>query len=567
MNKNGFTLVELLAVITILALIGLITSISVANMVKESKAELSDMQKKSIKLAAQSWGSDNIDELPTGESCIFLTLKDLKDSGFLDSNILDPKNKKAISDDIKIKISSELKNGKSVLKYEVNPNSVNNCTYSGSALYVDLFGGLTPVVYDGDNWVVADPNDSNFYDYTKQKWANAVVLSTSAIEHKKNKIGTVLTVDGNNPDVLMMLVWIPRYEYKIEGTYGKDGTQAEPGEIEIKFINTSKEKADDGYTIHPAFEFGGKQLSGIWVGKFELSHTTKSQGTSDLDPSSNLNCTTKTCSEAKNLRILPNVPSLRYNNVSNFWYGIKSIENTNTFGLSNIDSHMMKNSEWGAVAYLSQSKYGKYGNSDYAGANKEIYQNKSNEFKTGKSNGTPSTSTSNTQCDYDVTLNNCGPGASTTGNIYGVYDMSGGAYEYVMGVFGTNDNIYSGFSDSINSGFNGLIYNDNNPNMKNDGLSLPDSKYYNKYLNNNDNACINNECIGHALSETKEWYNDVNNKPRMVNSEWPWFVRGGAITKDGSVDDGDDTAGIFYYNDVYGSSGKYYSTRVTFVIK
>ena len=32
---------------------------------------------------------------------------------------------------------------------------------------------------------------------------------------------------------------------------------------------------------------------------------------------------------------------------------------------------MMKNMEWGAVAYLSHSKYGKYGNSMYEGSNKK----------------------------------------------------------------------------------------------------------------------------------------------------------------------------------------------------
>ena len=38
---------------------------------------------------------------------------------------------------------------------------------------------------------------------------------------------------------------------------------------------------------------------------------------------------------------------------------------------------MSKNSEWGAVAYLSKSIYGKQGNLNYIGSNKEIYQNKS----------------------------------------------------------------------------------------------------------------------------------------------------------------------------------------------
>jgi hypothetical protein len=33
-----------------------------------------------------------------------------------------------------------------------------------------------------------------------------------------------------------------------------------------------------------------------------------------------------------------------------------------TQGTSSMDTHMLKNTEWGIVAMLSQSKYGKYGN-------------------------------------------------------------------------------------------------------------------------------------------------------------------------------------------------------------
>ena len=77
-------------------------------------------------------------------------------------------------------------------------------------------------------------------------------------------------------------------------------------------------------------------------------------------------------------------------------------ENIYGFLETELDTHAMKNMEWGAVAYLSQSKYGKYGNSSFAGDNKEIYQNKSSEYITGMSNGTPSSSTINTQIAYNI---------------------------------------------------------------------------------------------------------------------------------------------------------------------
>ena len=47
-----------------------------------------------------------------------------------------------------------------------------------------------------------------------------------------------------------------------------------------------------------------------------------------------------------------------------------------------MNSHAMKSDEWASVAYLSQSKYGKLGNTDFSGANKEVYQNKSNSYIT-----------------------------------------------------------------------------------------------------------------------------------------------------------------------------------------
>ena len=81
----------------------------------------------------------------------------------------------------------------------------------------------------------------------------------------------------------------------------------------------------------------------------------------------------------------------------------------NIFGIDSeiTNSHMIKNSEWGAVAYLSQSKYGKYGNDSYEGANKEVYQNKSSSY-TGNSNGTPSQNEANEQYVYNDASNNLG---------------------------------------------------------------------------------------------------------------------------------------------------------------
>ena len=94
-----------------------------------------------------------------------------------------------------------------------------------------------------------------------------------------------------------------------------------------------------------------------------------------------------------------------------------------------------------------------------------------------------------------------GVGASNTGTIYGVYDMSGGAWEYVMGNY--NDTIGSyGFS------------------------AIPNVKYYDKYTSSTTNiACNGGVCYSHALSGTAGWYSDAQ---YMISATYPWFVRGGS---------------------------------------
>ncbi len=201
------------------------------------------------------------------------------------------------------------------------------------------------------------------------------------------------------------------------------------------------------------------------------------------------------------------------------------------YGFSNnnyYDIHLTKNSEWGAAAYLSQSKYGKQGNDDYQGANKEIYMNNSENFTTGMSNASPYSSTMTEQFTYDIP--DKGYGASTTGNIYGIYDMAGGAYEYVMGVQVDSDgNPRSGSSLSQNSGFTGLLNDDTMYN----GREIPAKKYYDSYNSKDlsstacslhETECNGGICYGHALSETANWYNDYCDTPDKLA---PWFVRGG----------------------------------------
>lgn len=129
MNRKGFTLVELLAVIIILALLALITTTSITKLVSDAKNDLSDTQIKLIESAAKMWGTENIMELPNENECAYITLEELQTYGLIDSKIIDSKTATEIKN-LKIKISGKLgKLGNIIRTYELNPDSVEGCKW------------------------------------------------------------------------------------------------------------------------------------------------------------------------------------------------------------------------------------------------------------------------------------------------------------------------------------------------------------------------------------------------------------------------------------------------------
>ena len=360
-----------------------------------------------------------------------------------------------------------------------------------------LASNMVPVYYDETNsvWKKADINnktmENRWYNYDNQIWANAVTITSDRLETYKNENpGTVIPMD----DITTMWVWIPRFNAVTPSNYN-GGTVALPNAIDVTFVKQNETAID-------AFTFGDKELSGFWYGKFETSTTDGKLG-----------CTTTTCSNANNILIKPNLVSVTVNNVSSYFYAGRSMEQpNNSFGFvsSEVDTHMSKNNEWGAVAYLTQSIYGRCADSTTC---IDIGINNNSSYKTGY--GAPAGSSSSaTNGAYNTTL---GKAASTTNNIYGIYDMSGGRGEYVMGVY-NNSKSASGFSD------------------------LPDIKYYNNYTTT--------EYQGHALYATKGWYYDGND---VLDTSKSWYVRGGEYNSKLS-------AGVFYYFTYYGSN-VYYTVR------
>ena len=212
--------------------------------------------------------------------------------------------------------------------------------------------------------------------------------------------------------------------------------------------------------VHPAFTDGtstgfengewNTELEGLWIGKYESAK-------SDATSSSNGSTSTTT------IKVQPNVRSFRSDTIGNMYnYAISYSED--------LKSHMLKNSEWGAVAYLTDSKYGRNGT--------EVTRN--DDRITGQ------------------------PGvlASSTGNVYGIYDLSGGVAEYVASYYKDGD------SSKLSNGK--LFTADKTSNECSTAYEGTTESSNYKY--------------GDATYETHNWNNDSNN---FVSSGSPFFSRGG----------------------------------------
>ena len=371
-------------------------------------------------------------------------------------------------------------------------------------------------------------------------------------------------------DVLGYWVYIPRYSYEVMRRDAIDLVQqSEDFKIKFETADTTKkvpvegcsdtndpmsyrvgcslnrtytntatdtstnEVANTTWATHPAFTWMDEdgnpvELNGIWVGKFETTGSTD------------------------NPTILPNEYHLYNGNIGDYYDIAQSIgieDPNNLYGnvespsynngkgyhnLSTTTSHMLKNSEWGAVAYLASSRYG-------AGVNKV---QKNSRYGSGGTGHGPSGGSYNT---------NDGQLASTTNNVYGIYDMAGGSYEYVMGNFTTDTSQSSTdyFSNAVKPPYVNLY---------------PDSIFNSDNLTNN-NKCTWATCGGHALHETKSvqlvsdylqsWGDNYSN---FINPSYTWFQRSGYAYDDIG-------AGLFNSDDNSGDTDDAYGFRVVLTTK
>ena len=507
--KKGFTLVELLAVIIILGIIALITFPIVDKSIENSKQAALERTIDSILDAAHDYSIQNKLGYSTEENT--LSLDQLKNSGFLEVEIINPVTNKEMQGCVLYKWDEV--NKQYVFRYDEECKVAYNDNSGANA--PKLYNNMIPIKYDGSNWVYADESES-WYNYDNQEWANAVVLNSGVT---KDVGDTIL-----ESDIALWYVWIPRYKYQL---FNADNKSVDAQVINIEFENgtnssgtvkcvdnvtgsgeaseTCTNASNGNWYTHPAFTFGSEELTGFWVGKFEISTT---DAICNSDPSA------ENCDKILPITIKPGVSSFRWSNNYNFFESIRKInEDYNLNG----DSHMIKNMEWGAVAYLKQSKYG-LETVDIA------INNNGNTYYTGGGTG-------NAYKDNVA--------QSTTGNIYGVYDMSGNAWERVMGNMVNS----SGEFNISSSGF----------------LNVPEEKYYDKYTYGESSTTHGRGKLGDATKETLAifgsttggWYSDQANFVYIGNS---WFLRG--------VNYGSGAnAGVFGFGMIEGYAMVYASSR------
>ena len=433
-----------------------------------------------------------------------------------------------------------------------NSELITNLDESG-ANTPDLVQGLIPVMYDGSKWVKADESNSNstyqWYDYNNKLWANAVLVTeTNRSTYQSAIPGTTIT----ESDILAYYVWIPRYKYKvwnINKVIGTDSYNARTKGIDIVFEN---EKASTGtincnydftvtegsglsekctgsngdYYTHSAFTFGSDNIRGFWIGKFEITGSSSQ------------------------LTILPNATSLALKPISDFNTLIQNMQITNNiYGLNvsrvNTDSHMITNYEWGAVTYLTNSKYGRCTNNSCT----EVTKNNCTNSITGIGADTVSADYSSTTCTTAANKYNGAKGvlASTTGNVTGVYDMSGGGAEFVMSNISSTSNNYSMLVHG--SGFENSWYSNN-------------LKYISIYAygtSSTNQAAYNRSRLGDATGEVVlssgfkgGWYGDYT---AFNYNEYAWLERGGSVSNSSE-------SGIFYFRNYSGLSGGIYGYSV-----
>ena len=438
-----------------------------------------------------------------------------------------------------------------------------------------LATGMTAVYWKASGQEVELTSSSSKSEWNKWYSYTAQTGSTVTAGSGTSKWANAVTKDENG-NITGYWVWIPRYEYKL--TAPASGAKA--GTIEVNFISTNiTTPSSSDYKIHPVFtntDNGGwnSELPGFWVAKYPAGYQKSTvnasgvvQNGSDTLVYSDLKYTQAVGKNA----IGQNVTAINTTNISypvfkplTYAYNMINIDSmyrisqdiknkTEFYGLSSTtDSHLMKNSEWGAVAYLAWSQYGR--NATEPNIN-NIYLSDLNSNKIYEVTGmvASGTDTSHTSGSFTGNAYNTATGqlGSTTGNVTGVYDMNGCVWEYVAGYINNKGGATARTAYGASLISIAAIYRTVYPHNSSSDSST-----------NNWTATNVATRYGDAVKETStagsgstSWNGDTSNFPC---SKTPFFIRGGCCN-DGAA------AGLFAFSGNWGHAGYDIGFRVCLV--
>lgn len=331
--------------------------------------------------------------------------------------------------------------------------------------------GTTP--FTGD-WVVCDKNDTDWFSYDHKLWAN-IMLSDGTYKASTVQVGQVV----EDSALGSMFVWIPRYAYQMpENSYTANAEHT----IDVTFLLGTTNMASNGSgkifqkesanvntmqtpIVHPAFTFGDKELEGIWVAKFEASGTNSSeQAVGNRSENSSTYVSADSTTIAKSL---PNKISWREITIGDSEYYSMAIADSKkaSYGITSteVTSHLLKNSEWGAIAYLCYSKYGVVPEIN----KKATYKAVIGDYDLYTGQGPDGTMSGYNSID--------GRKASTAGNVTGIYDMNGGSWEYVAAYYDNGNNYLNTYGKTLTAVSEDEIIYFENAKLKNEYIYLWDT--------------------------------------------------------------------------------------------
>ena len=223
MNKKGFTLVELLAVIVILSIILVIAVPSVNRYIKQSKEKAYNTQISTIIEAAQAYASANSGLLPRKEEFVVkITLGQLKSSGLIKEEVKNPNDDKYFDDALTI----EIKKKGETYNYDIvestittrdgekspiiNLNGSPMVTYNLNATYTELGASATDsdgnaisnIVIDKSNLVMSTEGIYQVkYTATDTKGISSTVYRNVYVSNNKYANGTAIYFNPNSNSV------------------------------------------------------------------------------------------------------------------------------------------------------------------------------------------------------------------------------------------------------------------------------------------------------------------------------------------------------------------------------